>query len=262
MKMAGEQRISAGRERVWQALQDPAVLKACIPGCQSLEAEDDGRMRAVVAIKIGPINAKFTGAVALTEQDPPSSCVITGEGQGGAAGVAKGQARVRLDEEAGATRLAYEVDAQVGGKLAQVGGALIDATARRLAGSFFDRFGELVQTPGAEPSQAAEPVRASEPAQAAMAPAAAIPAAPSSAAAGSGWRSAAWLLSVALALLVGFLAGRGQAGSSGSDWTGVAIGLLLLVVGAGGFWAGRGAGAPSVVLDAREVARLLRERDR
>jgi carbon monoxide dehydrogenase subunit G len=255
MKMTGQQRIAAPPARVWDALQDPAVLKACIPGCESLEPEGEDRMRAVVAIKIGPISAKFAGAVALTEKDPPKSCLISGEGHGGNAGVAKGEARVRLEADGGATLLSYDVDAKVGGRLVQVGGALIDATAKRLAGGFFDKFAAMVEGPPAAVAPAA-----SEPAPAAPAPEL-RPAFVPTASPRSG-RAAAWLLAVALAALVGFLAGRGQGGAGGSDWMGIAFGLLLLVVGAAGFFAGRGTSAPTVMVDAAQLVRALQERDR
>jgi carbon monoxide dehydrogenase subunit G len=266
MKMTGRQRIEAAPQKVWDALNDPEILKACIPGCQSLEAEGDDRMRAVVAIKVGPISARFAGAVALTEQDPPRSCLITGEGQGGNAGVAKGQARVNLEDDGGATVLSYDVDAQVGGKLAQVGGALIDATAKRLAGSFFQRFGELVAEPQkvAEPGAKVAPPAAAE-ASPQPAPGRAPPVAPSVSrqpTATSWGGPVVWMLAVALAALVGFLAGRGQGGAAASDWMGIAIGLLLVLVAAAAFAMGRGSAAPMVMLDAEQLARLLRERDR
>ncbi|CAN7379459.1 carbon monoxide dehydrogenase subunit G [Phenylobacterium sp. LjRoot225] len=151
MKMTGEQRIAASRQAVWEALNDPEVLKQCIPGCQSLEREADERLKATVAIKVGPIGAKFAGAVTLSDLDPPNAYRISGEGQGGVAGFAKGGAEVRLVDDEGATRLTYDVQAQVGGRLAQLGGAVIDATAKQLAGAFFKRFGEIV----ARPSEAA-----------------------------------------------------------------------------------------------------------
>jgi carbon monoxide dehydrogenase subunit G len=145
--MNGEQRIAASREQVWQALNDPDVLKQCIPGCQSLEWEDQARLKASVAIKVGAISAKFAGAVTLSDLDPPSGYRISGEGQSGAAGFAKGAAQVRLTEGDETTLLVYEVEAQVGGRLAQLGGAVIDATAKQLAGSFFKRLGQVVAQP-------------------------------------------------------------------------------------------------------------------
>jgi carbon monoxide dehydrogenase subunit G len=109
MKMNGEQRIAAPRARVWEALNDPEVLRQCIPGCQSLEKEADDRLKATVQIKIGPIGARFNGAVTLSELDPPNSYVISGEGQGGTAGFAKGSARVSLTDEGDATHLTYSL---------------------------------------------------------------------------------------------------------------------------------------------------------
>lgn len=156
MKMTGEQLIAAPRAAVWAALNDPEVLKACIPGCQSLEKLADDRMKATATVKVGPISAKFAGEVTLSDLDPPNGYRISGEGQGGAAGFAKGGATVRLaDDGAGATLLSYDVDAQVGGKLAQLGGGLIDATAKQMAGAFFKKFSEVVAPAAAEPPAAA-----------------------------------------------------------------------------------------------------------
>jgi hypothetical protein len=150
MDMTGERRIPAPRERVWQALNDPDVLKASIPGCESLEKLSDQEMKATAAVKVGPISARFTGRVELSEIDPPNGYRISGEGQGGVAGFAKGGATVRLaDAEDGLTLLSYEVKAQVGGKLAQLGARLIDATAKQMADAFFTRFAEQVATPTA-----------------------------------------------------------------------------------------------------------------
>ena len=147
MDMTGERRIPAPREIVWDALNDPAVLKASIPGCESLEKLSDTELRATAAIKIGPISARFTGKVNLTDLDPPNGYNIGGEGQGGVAGFAKGGASVRLsDAEPGITLLSYDVKAQVGGKLAQLGARLIDATAKQMADAFFDRFTAQVAT--------------------------------------------------------------------------------------------------------------------
>lgn len=140
MDMTGERRIPAPRERVWDALNDPAVLKASIPGCESLEKISPTEMRGVTAIKIGPIAARFNGLVQLSDLDPPRAYRISGEGQGGVAGFAKGGANVRLDDDGGATLLSYTVQAQVGGKIAQLGARLIDATSKQMADQFFDRF--------------------------------------------------------------------------------------------------------------------------
>src|SRR5438034_11658599 len=130
MRVTGEQRIAAGRARVWQALNDPAVLRQSIPGCQTLEQEDDEHFSATVEVKIGPIGARFSGKVTLSDIEAPNGYTITGEGQGGTAGFAKGGAKVRLADDGGETLLSYEVDAQMGGRLAQLRGPLIHATAR------------------------------------------------------------------------------------------------------------------------------------
>ena len=130
MDMTGERRIPASRQLVWSALNDPDVLRATIPGCESLEKQSDTAMKAVASVKIGPISARFTGNVQLSDMDPPNGYTISGEGQGGVAGFAKGGAKVKLDDDSGATVLRYEVHAQVGGKLAQLGARLVDATAQ------------------------------------------------------------------------------------------------------------------------------------
>jgi carbon monoxide dehydrogenase subunit G len=145
MDMTGERRIPAPRQAVWEALNDTAVLKASIPGCESLEKTDDSHMKATAAVKLGPISARFNGAVTLSDIDAPNRYTITGEGQGGVAGFAKGGAKVFLTDDDGATLLKYEVHAQVGGKLAQLGARLIDATAKQMAEQFFTKFSDEVQ---------------------------------------------------------------------------------------------------------------------
>lgn len=144
MDMTGEQRIEASRDKVWAALNDPDVLKQCIPGCQTIEKLSDTELKANVTLKIGPVKASFAGKVTLGDLDPPKSYTISGEGAGGVAGFAKGEAKVRLDEDGAATVLHYEVKAQVGGKIAQLGARLIDGTAKKLAGEFFTTFGKVV----------------------------------------------------------------------------------------------------------------------
>jgi uncharacterized protein len=144
MDMTGEERIAASREMVWTALNDVEVLKQCIPGCESLEKQSDTEMTAKVKLQIGPVSARFSGKVTLSEIDPPNGYRIAGEGSGGAAGHAKGSALVRLVEDGDGTILRYEARADVGGKLAQLGGRLIDATAKKLAGEFFSKFGDVV----------------------------------------------------------------------------------------------------------------------
>jgi carbon monoxide dehydrogenase subunit G len=147
MEIKGEYRIAAPREKVFAALNDPAVLQACIPGCESLEKTSDTEMKAKVRLRIGPVSASFTGKVTLSDIDPPNGYKISGEGQGGAAGFAKGGAVVSLREDGGETVLTYNVDAQVGGKIAQVGARLIDGTAKKLADEFFGKFAAMVGGP-------------------------------------------------------------------------------------------------------------------
>ncbi len=149
MHMTGARRIPAPRQKVWDALNDPAVLKTAIPGCKSLEKVSDSDLRATAAVRIGPIAAQFTGKVQLLDLDPPNSYRIAGEGQGGVAGFANGGATVRLADDGAFTLLSYEVKAQVGGKIAQLGARLIDATAKQMADQFFDRFSAEVAAPAA-----------------------------------------------------------------------------------------------------------------
>jgi len=248
--MTGEQRIAAPRGRVWEALNDPAVLSQCIPGCQSLEKESDGLLRATVEIKIGPIGARFNGAVTLSDLDPPNGYTIGGEGQAGTVGFARGGAKVHLADDAGDTLLSYDVDAQVGGRLAQLGGPIIDATARQLAGRFFDKFGAIV---GAQPPDASRDVQAAVTSGARAGSAIPADALPPP----SPNQPLTWILALVVAVLVGFLVGRGQAGT-GSDWMGLAIGLLIVIVAAVGFEFGRRAATPVVTLDAALLARLAR----
>lgn len=145
MDMAGERLISAPQNTVWSALNDPEILRACIPGCESLEATSENEMTAVAAVKLGPISAKFSGRVKLSDIDPPNGYTLSGEGKGGPAGFAKGAAKVRLTAKPEGTLLTYTVEAQVGGKIAQLGARLIDATAKAMADQFFTKFAEQVQ---------------------------------------------------------------------------------------------------------------------
>lgn len=145
MKMTGEERIAAPREAVYAALNDPEILKQAIPGCKELNKLSETEMEAKVGLAVGPVRATFTGSVTLTDLDPPNGYRIVGEGKGGAAGFAKGGASVRLEDDGtGGTILHYDVDADVGGKLAQLGSRLIDSTAKKLAKQFFETFGTLV----------------------------------------------------------------------------------------------------------------------
>jgi len=155
MDMTGERRIAAPRGKVWDALNDPAVLKASIPGCETLEKQSDTAMKATAAVKIGPISARFSGNVQLSDLDPPNGYTIAGEGQGGVAGFAKGGAKVRLSDDGADTLLNYEVHAQVGGKIAQLGARLIEASAKQMADAFFDRFSAQVAPPAATPAETA-----------------------------------------------------------------------------------------------------------
>ncbi len=145
MDMTGTHRIEAPRERVWTALNDPEVLRQCIPGCEEVQKLSDTEFTAKVRAKVGPVSARFTGKVTLSDLEPPQGYRISGEGSGGAAGFGKGGATVRLEEEgAAATVLSYEAHAQVGGKLAQIGSRLVDGTARKMADDFFTNFAALV----------------------------------------------------------------------------------------------------------------------
>jgi carbon monoxide dehydrogenase subunit G len=158
MQMNDEIRIAAPRARVFESLNDPEVLKACIPGCESLERVSDRELTATVMAKVGPVKARFNGVVTLSDLNPPESYTITGEGKGGAAGFAKGGAKVHLSEEDGGTLLRYEVKADVGGKLAQLGSRLVDGAARRYAKDFFTAFKGQVEAPGV-PEAAVAPAK-------------------------------------------------------------------------------------------------------
>lgn len=166
MQMAGDVSIAADRQHVWNALNDPDVLRQCIPGCETVTREADNILLAKVTAKIGPIKAGFSGKVTLSELDPPNSYVISGEGSGGAAGFAKGSAAVKLTTMGDATQLHYEVNAQVGGKLAQIGARLIDTTAKKMAEDFFAKFVAIAETTSTTPQIPAPPATAEpQPAQ-------------------------------------------------------------------------------------------------
>jgi len=190
MEMTGEQSIAAPRERVWAALNDPDVLRRSIEGCESLDQLDDGGFEAKVVARIGPVKAHFAGRITLSDIDAPRGYTLTGEGSGVGAGFAKGVAKVTLRDEGSSTRLRYEVRAEVGGKLAQIGARLIDATARKQADSFFSRFAQIV----AEGSSSGAP---------APGPA---PCGPVVVHAGPGWPGT--IVMIAMALVIGFLAGK------------------------------------------------------
>lgn len=160
MDMTGEYRIAAPRAKVWAALNDAEILRQSIPGCDEIEKTSETSFTAKVTAKVGPVKASFGGKVTLSDMDPPNGYTITGEGSGGVAGFAKGGAKVGLVDDDAGTLLTYSVDAQVGGKLAQIGSRLIDGTARKMAEEFFTRFAALVAegevaAPAATPEPAA-----------------------------------------------------------------------------------------------------------
>lgn len=228
MQMLGEQHVAASCQKVWEALNDPEVLRASIPGCQSLAKETEDRFAATVEVKVGPIGARFKGVVTLTELNPPHSYVLLLEGNGGIAGTAKGAAKVRLSEASGGTLVSYEVDAQVGGRMAQLGGPIIDATAKQLAGKFFSRFSEVVTGVSAaaeSPAPLAAPAQGQAPTQ--------------------------------TPVYSSTLPGTNECASL---WPGIAIGLLLVLVAAAAFEYGRHSAAPVIMLDNAVLERLLQER--
>lgn len=236
MEIAGEQRIAAPREAVWAALNDPGILRRCIPGCQSLDKVSDTEMTAVAVIKVGPVSARFQGAVTLTDLDPPNGYRIVGEGQGGVAGFAKGAAEVRLVPDGADTLLRYTVSAQIGGKLAQLGGRLIDATARKMADAFFREFAEAIARTGEAPTPASPSApaegKASPPSPARVRPAAAGAAtAPGAWLRMGPWVNAAALLLAALVMLGTFRAGGPATGAASPDFALAAGFVLVLLVG-------------------------------
>ena len=252
MKLTAEQRIAAPRQRVWEGLNDPEILRASIPGCQSLDKVADDRFTATMEVKAGPIGARFKGAVSLTDLDPPNGYTLLLEGSGGIAGSMKGSAKVHLSDTSGGTLISYDVEAQVGGRMAQLGGPIIDATAKQLADRFFSRFGEVVAG-GAAPG---------EKTLGAAGASAAVASAPANTAERAPTNSGlpmAWILATVVAALTGFLVGRGHGGMS-SDSAGLAIGLLLIVIAGAAFEYGRRAAAPVVVLDHALLRRLIEGR--
>lgn len=284
MEMNGEQRIPASREVVWAALNDPDILKACIPGCQELIKSSDTNMTAVAVIKVGPVSAKFQGAVTLSDLDPPNGYKITGEGQGGVAGFAKGSALVRLDEEAGETLLCYQVSADIGGKLAQLGGRLIDATARKMSDAFFKKFSEEIQNraaghDGAMPAAAVS----SDGMKSSAAPRGSAPARQtpvidrrSQSAPVNASHMDRLIQPLLVVILIGmiafgalFVAGKSDLGSGAASVFSVELGAfaLLLIVAATAYLLGRisTANAADVQLDStsfRELLHAMRESDR
>lgn len=157
MEMSGEQHIPLPQQRVWEALNDPEILKACIPGCETIDRVSDNEYKVAMTAAVGPVKAKFAGKLLLSDLNPPNSYSLAFEGSGGAAGFGKGTAQVSLAPEAGGTLLTYKASATVGGKLAQIGSRLIDGVARKMSDDFFARFNSTVTPaagaalPGSEP---------------------------------------------------------------------------------------------------------------
>ncbi len=242
MQLVGEQMIAAPSQRVWEALNDPEILAASLPGHQHLEKQADDRFIATVDIKVGPIGARMKGSVTLTDLNPPNSYTLVLEGHGGIAGSMKGNAKVRLTDVDGGTRISYDVDALVEGRMAQLGGPIIDATAKHFAGKFFTSFGEIVSG-----VKVVAPAPAEGPAPTALGAPAARP---------SGGFPIAWILAMVIAAGCGFLFGQGP-GPTDSAWAGLAIGALLVLVAAAAFEYGRRSAAPVVMLDSALLRRLI-----
>lgn len=158
MEMAGEQIVRAPRQQVWEALNDATILSRCIPGCEEVNKISDSETLTRVAVKIGPVRARFSGRILMSDVVVPSSCTLVFEGTGGAAGFAKGQSRVTLTDEGAGTRLSYSVNASVGGKLGQIGGRLIDSSAKKMADEFFTAFDSAL-TGGSLPEAAVAATR-------------------------------------------------------------------------------------------------------
>lgn len=158
MQLTDSRDIAATADVVWAALLNPDVLKACVPGCETMTGSPEDGFEAVVVAKVGPVSARFTGAVKLSEMHPGQSIRISGEGKGGPAGYAKGGAQVTLEPMSGGTKLTYEVEANVGGKLAQLGSRIIDGFAKKMADEFFSRFQSTVEAPLEDETDDAETV--------------------------------------------------------------------------------------------------------
>jgi carbon monoxide dehydrogenase subunit G len=146
LEMSGEYELPQTREVVWKALNDPAILEQCIPGCETLEKLSDTEFQAIVKLTIGPVSARFKGKVTLEDLDPPNGYKIVGEGEGGVAGFAKGQAAVALADDGEGTKLSYQAEAATGGKIAQLGQRLISGSAKKTADRFFENFVEALKT--------------------------------------------------------------------------------------------------------------------
>jgi hypothetical protein len=171
MEMQGSRVLAVTQQQAWDALLDPQVLQACIPGCEKMEATGENQYAAAVALRIGPVAARFNAKVGLADVNPPASCTISFDGQGGAAGFGRGSAKVKLEPKDGQCELAYDVNAQVGGKIAQVGQRLIDGVAKSMAEDFFKRFDNEMRKrhpPAAEAASAAPAATVAEAPRAAM----------------------------------------------------------------------------------------------
>ena len=156
MEMSGEQRIPLPQQRVWEALNDPEILKACIPGCESIDRVSDNEYKVAMTAAVGPVKAKFAGKLLLSDLNPPNSYSLAFEGSGGAAGFGKGSAQVALTPDGNGTLLTYKASATVGGKLAQIGSRLIDGVAKKMSDDFFARFNSTV-APAAQAPAAQSP---------------------------------------------------------------------------------------------------------
>jgi uncharacterized protein len=198
MDMTGEQIIALPQQRVWEALNDPAVLKACIPGCETMEKVSDNEYRIVMSASVGPVKAKFNGKLLLSDLNPPNSYALAFEGSGGAAGFGKGSSTVALSPTDGGTRLSYTAHATVGGKLAQVGSRLIDGVARKMADDFFTKFNQTLAPATAAPAPDAG-VTATIPVRSSMPQKARIPA----------W---AWVVGIVILVLLALFLAKGTAG--------------------------------------------------
>lgn len=163
MELQGSRQLAVTQQQAWDALNDPEVLKACIPGCDKVEATGDNQYAVGVSVKIGPVSAKFNGRITLSDVVPPASYTLTFDGQGGAAGFGKGVSKVSLVPEGSGCVLAYDVQAQVGGKIAQVGQRLIDGVARSMAEDFFKRFDDQMQQRHPQAAEAAAAAQAPAP---------------------------------------------------------------------------------------------------
>lgn len=167
MELTGDILIGAPRQKVWEGLNDPEILMRCIPGCEGMEATSPTERTARVAVKVGPVRARFVGHIRMEDIRPGEGCLLRFEGSGGAAGMAKGQSNVELSDEAGGTRLRYTAQAAIGGKLGQVGGRMIDAASKQMAAQFFAAFNQqMVGVPSVQPDASLPPAQASLPASA------------------------------------------------------------------------------------------------